>query len=232
MTIQKEFSVTKTSNLPANIEDAQKARVRPPNTLDVNCPNGEDPVEQLARIMTGPRLASAIALSTISKPLLNLDEKLDLTATRLALREASDRLNADDLSDVKSMLYSQASALNLLFAEMTSKSFSNLKGNCFEAGKAYLGLALKAQNQCRMTLETLGNIVQPPAIFAKQANINNGGQQQVNNGVAFRAPATENQNPPTKLEGAMNETPMDTRTAGSVGNSNSQLATLDAIHRT
>jgi len=33
-----------------------------------------------------------------------------------------------------------------------------------------------------MTLETLATIKNPPVVFARQANINNGGQQQVNNG--------------------------------------------------
>jgi hypothetical protein len=47
--------------------------------------------------------------------------------------------------------------------------------------EGYLRMALKAQNQCRMTLETLATIKNPP-VFTKQANINNGGQQQVNNG--------------------------------------------------
>ena len=35
-------------------------------------------------------------------------------------------------------------------------------------------LALKAQNQCRMTLETLAAIKNPPVIYARQANFANG----------------------------------------------------------
>jgi hypothetical protein len=54
----------------------------------------------------------------------------------------------------------------------------------------YLRLALKAQNQCRMTLETLATIKNPPAVFAKQANIAHG-PQQVNNGAETLAPARE-----------------------------------------
>jgi hypothetical protein len=45
-------------------------------------------------------------------------------------------------------------------------------------------LALRAQGQCRATLETLAAIKNPPVVFARQANINNGGQQQVNNAPA------------------------------------------------
>ena len=41
-------------------------------------------------------------------------------------------------------------------------------------------LALKAQGQCRATLETLATIKNPPVVFARQANIAQG-PQQVNN---------------------------------------------------
>jgi hypothetical protein len=44
-------------------------------------------------------------------------------------------------------------------------------------------LALKAQGQCRATLETLAAIKNPPVVFAKQRNISHG-HQQVNNGAA------------------------------------------------
>src|SRR5690606_26950893 len=47
----------------------------------------------------------------------------------------------------------------------------------------YMRLALKAQSQCRTTLETLAAIKNPPVVFAKQANIAHG-PQQVNNGSA------------------------------------------------
>lgn len=82
-----------------------------------------------------------------------------------------------------------------------------------------------------MTLETLGNIKSPPAVVAKQANINNGVQEQVNNGVGPPARATENQNPLTKLVEQSNETPMDAGTAGSACPAGSQLEALDALGR-
>ena len=50
--------------------------------------------------------------------------------------------------------------------------------------QAYLGMALKAQAQCRATLEALAEIKNPrPVMFAKQANVTSG-PQQVNNGTA------------------------------------------------
>lgn len=44
-------------------------------------------------------------------------------------------------------------------------------------------LALKAQGQCRATVETLAVIKNPPTVFARQANIAHG-PQQANNTVA------------------------------------------------
>ena len=38
------------------------------------------------------------------------------------------------------------------------------------AAETYMRLALKAQSQCRATLETLANIKNPPTVFARQAN--------------------------------------------------------------
>lgn len=45
-------------------------------------------------------------------------------------------------------------------------------------------LALKAQSQSGATVETLVATRDPRVVFARHANINNGGQQQVNNGAA------------------------------------------------
>jgi len=50
------------------------------------------------------------------------------------------------------------------------------------AAEIYLRLALKAQAQCRTTVETLVEMKNPrPVAFVSQANISNG-PQQVNNG--------------------------------------------------
>jgi hypothetical protein len=70
-------------------------------------------------------------------------------------------------------------------------------------------LALKAQSQCRATLETLSVVKNPPSVaFVRQANIANG-PQQVNNGPpsaadASRARETEIQ-PNKLLERRQNE---------------------------
>jgi len=75
-------------------------------------------------------------------------------------------------------------------------------------------MALKAQNQGRMTLETLATIKNPPVVFARQANINNGGQQQVNNGAQpmdSRAPAANSEHEQTELLETGDGQRLDTR---------------------
>jgi hypothetical protein len=80
-------------------------------------------------------------------------------------------------------LLCQAHTLDLLFNELAQKAKHQSYIPSFET---FLRLALKAQNQCRMTIETLSNIKNPPVVFAKQANIS-GGHQQINNGVPAQA---------------------------------------------
>ena len=81
---------------------------------------------------------------------------------------------------VEAMLYGQAVTLETIFTSLARRATSQEYLKQFQA---YLGLALKAQAQCRATLEALAEIKNPrPVAFVKQANIS-GGHQQVNNGV-------------------------------------------------
>ena len=143
----------------------------------------------------------------------------------------SDKIAKGDLGTVEAMLYSQATSLNGMFAHLNTLAVNNLLANGkFEFGRQLMSMALKAQNQSRMTLETLGNIKNGPLIYTKQANINNGGQQQINNGSASRAPATENQNPPNKVLEVSNEASVDTRATGNTSKGHTALEAVEAGH--
>lgn len=84
------------------------------------------------------------------------------------------------------MLAVQARTLDLIYNDFAARA-----GNCtnLDSTEQCLRLAMKAQSQCRTTVESLAVIQQGPAIFAKQANIAHG-NQQVNNGVAPLATTT------------------------------------------
>ena len=136
------------------------------------------------------------------------------------MTESANKVKANDMSDVEAMLVSQAMVLNGMFADLTNRFAMNRTGGYFDASQAYLKMAFKAQNQARMTLETLSNIKNPPVVYAKQANIAHG-PQQVNNG---QSPVTRTEEKTLRQSNfleASNEHPMDTGTPGSAGRSNS-----------
>lgn len=99
-----------------------------------------------------------------------------------ALKDTIKSVNGGDLSSAETMLAAQAAALNAIFGELARRASLNM-GEHLNATEAYMRMALKAQGQCRATLETLAAIKNPPVVFARQANISHG-PQQVNNGPA------------------------------------------------
>jgi len=103
----------------------------------------------------------------------------DISALVFELRKHFEKVENGDMSYCESMLVGQANALQSIFVNLARKAANQEMLMHYET---FLRLALKAQNQSRMTLETLAAIKNPPVVFAKQANINQGGNQQINNG--------------------------------------------------
>lgn len=127
-----------------------------------------------------PSTAAASVIQPFSKHAMP-DVNCDALATNLR-----NTMNPDAYKDNSlAMLYGQAMALQTMFVELSRRA---IKQDMLKQYEVQMRLALKAQNQCRMTLETLATVQNPPVVFAKQANINNGGQQQVNNGPGFSEP--------------------------------------------
>lgn len=152
---------------------------------------------------------------------------LTLTDMVESLQEQGQAVNRGDLSIAERMLNSQTVALNAIFGEMARRAALNM-GQHLGATETYLRLALKAQSQCRATLETLAVIKNPPMVFTKQMNVANG-PQQVNNG-----PRTlEKQSTPNELLEDLNHgrTPLDTRTAPATSREDSRLEPVEAINR-
>lgn len=198
-----------------------------PDAVQISIDPGEDPNVKAAKVLTGPYVTSAYALKLFAK---GTTGDLTLPGIITALREASTRVHKDDMSDVEAMLTSQAMVLNAIFGDLSRRSALNLgNGTYFEAGERYFKMAMKAQNQCRMTLETLSAIKNPPVVYAKQANIAHG-PQQVNNGPGPTRTG-QNSNSPSKLLEQSNEIPMDTETSGSAGGSNSEMEAVGEIDR-
>jgi hypothetical protein len=94
----------------------------------------------------------------------------------------------------------------------------------------YMRLALKAQSQCRATIETIAEMKNPkPIAFVQQANIAHG-PQQVNNTankpIRAGARVRENEIPQNKLLEAQNGARMDTGTQGEAINAHIRMEAM------
>ena len=104
-------------------------------------------------------------------------DKIDISDILESLQQSSEQLQSDTpLHLTENILISQAQSLNVMFCDLAIKA-NNQKH--IDNMDKFLKLALKAQSQCRATLETLANIKNPPIVFAKHANIAH--HQQINN---------------------------------------------------
>lgn len=103
-------------------------------------------------------------------------------------------------------------------------------GEYIQAAETYMRLALKAQAQCRATLETFANIKNPPVVYARQANIANG-PQQVNNGVGT-SHASNQSSPPNELLEAEHGKRLEPGTAGATIGGDPALEAVGAIDGT
>jgi hypothetical protein len=70
-------------------------------------------------------------------------------------------------------MIAQAVALNAVFTELSQRAD---RAGRLDMAERLMRLALRAQGQCRATLETLAVLKNPPTVFAKQANIAAGPQ--------------------------------------------------------
>ncbi len=143
------------------------------------------------------------------------------------LSDQGAKASSGDFSRLESMLAIQAHTLDALFNEYAVLAQLNIREH-LPASESFMRLALKAQSQCRATIETLATVKNPPAVaFVKQANIASG-HQQVNNGVGSTARGTSIQ----ANELLESHERLERRTSQEASFGNSKMATLEAIHGT
>ena len=196
------------------------------NTLAIEAKPDESRDALIAKLAAGPHFGAASIVTSYGKPSLGDVSLTDLLRT---LKEHADTTKGGDLSGTEAMLGSQAIALNVMFAELARRAGLNM-GEYMGAAETYLKLALRAQSQCRATLETLAAIKSPPVVFAKQANIAHG-HQQVNNEAASTARVEQTEKPQTELLEHDHGQWLDTGTAGAASGSYQAVEAVAAIHR-
>lgn len=185
----------------------------------------DNPDDATARTLTRPEVQAAATLQKWDGD----SQEVNALICELGAQVAA--VNTGDLTRAEGMLVSQAHTLDALFNNLARRAHGQTYLQHFEA---YMRLALKAQGQCRTTVETLALIKNPPNVaFVRQANIANG-PQQVNNGMSAEgkaSPARETDNLQNKLLEAQHGERMDAGTAGTTGGADPALATVAKINR-
>ena len=200
----------------------KKTATKPAKAALVESKPAPRPMEPHELVLS-PVVQNAIGMDAWSK----FAGATDLADMVHDLREKIEKVKAGDMGSVESMLYGQAMTLQTMFTSLARQAASETGLKQYQAK---LTFALKAQAQCRATLEALAEIKNPrPVSFVKQANISNG-PQQVNNGAA--APRTEEfRTEPNKLLEASHGNYLDTGAQSQASGANPHLETVGAGQR-
>lgn len=188
-------------------------------------PSIDEQGRNYAKLITSAELAAYRVIGMMQPK--NLADDIDAPGMLDTLRDQAAAVQGGDLAHAEAMLINQASALQSLFVRLSERAMEqghmpNLEG--------FMRMALRAQSQCRATLETLATIKNPPIVYAKQANVTTG-PQQVNNGIPAPTRAREIQTEQSQLSGGTHELLPDARASGNASRVNPTLETLGEIDR-
>ncbi|MBM4199826.1 MAG: hypothetical protein FJ189_00885 [Gammaproteobacteria bacterium] len=192
--------------------------------FDVDGPTDEAAARDFAKVTLDPRTAGLRVIDAAERG-TTFGEGLDLRYGLLELRELEEALHRDDMQPVENALLNQAVALQTLFVRLTERAMASQYRDGLEA---FLKLALRAQNQSRMTFETLATVKNPPVVYARQANVTTG-PQQINNGLP--AGGRDSHNPQNKLLEQTHGERLDPGATGETIGSNPSMEAVGAVHR-
>jgi hypothetical protein len=199
------------------------------NTLQLPLPPGKTERQAMTEGALNPAINSAPTLVAF---LGKTWGSIGTTEAMQTLTAKAQAIHGGDLREAETALISQATVLQALFLEMTRRAGLNM-GVSLDATETYMRLALKAQNQSRMTLETLAAIKNPPVVYARQANFANGPQQvnQVNNGVPSATHTAKTESAQNQLLRSSNGERLDFGAQATAGAVDPHMATVGAVHR-
>lgn len=200
------------------------------NVLSIAPEPGEDAELALVKVRLHPVFTAATTMRNFERQLA----EHDIGALIKELGRHVTDVKAGNMNRAEAMLMSQANTLDAIFNALAQRAGANV-GTHRDTAEIYLRMALKAQSQCRTTLETLAEIKAPRSTqFIKQQNV--ASQQQVNNGAVTNggiARAHEkNSSQSNELLEAQDGERLDTGTTGTASSIDQQLAAVGAVDRT
>jgi len=136
----------------------------------------DDPRKHI--VMAGHVLKPSLNAAAVLSEYTKLFGDRDMAGFVGALDEQMTAVKGGQMGQLDEMLLAQAYSLQAIFMNLARRA---LQQQNLKSWEVIMRMAFKAQNQGRMTMETLAAIKNPPVLFARQANFAQG-PQQINNG--------------------------------------------------
>ena len=165
---------------------AAQVAVKAPAGTTLQVSDGEDGITK--DMSKGQMMAAVVTRSAMSAQTLKAyagsGAAVELADYISELRRAGDEVVTGNMGRVERMLVNQAIALDTVFNQLAQRAS---RAEYIKTHESYLRLAFKAQAQARSTVEAIA-LLKNPQPYIRQANIAQGGNQQVNN---MYAPTSE-----------------------------------------
>lgn len=144
--------------------------------LVIEAEKDESEAETMARVMLAPYLRhGVVAQGMTDKMLGKLPGEPRFDDYARVLKDKATAAKSGDLAIATEVLTAQALSLDAIFTEFARRAALNM-GEYIHAAERYGRLALKAQSNCRATLEALAKLHQPREQTVRHVHVNEGGQ--------------------------------------------------------
>jgi hypothetical protein len=192
----------------------------------VHPPRPESRTRAYSRAMLHPSVTAATTVHEVMGRKLGAVQDFGVGGLIEELADQCAEVSKGNLKRPEALLMAQSATLDAIFQDLTQLAYKNM--NNLDVAERFLRLAFRAQGQSRATVETLGNMKNPPMVFARQANLTTG-PQQVNNGLAL-APAGAPSGQNELLEQTHGER-LELSASRSPGRGNSKVAAMAKLNR-
>lgn len=150
---------------------------RPPkaNEYLVEAGEGEDRDMLLGRLALEPGVRHASLAAGYASGMFGDSHETPIKTRVAILGDAAREARAGGKGMSSDILMTQAMVLDTMFTELAARAATSM-GRNLEVTDRYMRLALKAQANCRSTIEALAKLHQPREQVVKHVHVNEGGQ--------------------------------------------------------
>jgi hypothetical protein len=164
----------------------------PTSTLVIKQTVDETKDQATARVLLEPAVRHGLTSSAFAaKALGNSTDLPGITDYAGFVAAAGEKAENGDLAIASRMLAAQAITLDSMFTEFARRAALNM-GQYVDATDRFGRLAMKAQSNCRSTLEALAKLHQPREQTVRHVHVNEGGQAIVADQFHHHSGASEN----------------------------------------